>query len=57
MKNYPKIYNNDIKVLGRVVSIATENKVAAAEQIFDEKFDYLNLDSYSWDNIDLTQVG
>lgn len=51
MKNYPKIYNNDIKVLGRVVSIATENKVAAAEQIFDEKFTY-NMPSYSWDNID-----
>lgn len=56
MKNYPKIYNNDIKVLGRVVSIATENKVAAAEQIFDEKFTY-NLASYSWDNIDETLVG
>ena len=57
MNNYPKIYNNDIKVLGRVVSIATENKVAAAEQIFDEKFNYSDLDNYSWDNADFTKEG
>lgn len=55
----PKIYNNDIKVLGRVVSIATENKLAAAEQIFDERFKYSDLDRYSFDNdnIDITQEG
>ena len=55
----PKIYNNDIKVLGRVVSIASENKVAAAEQIFDEKFKYNELPDYSFDNenIDPTQKG
>ena len=57
MKNYPKIYNNDIKVLGRVVSIATENKVAAAEQVFDEKFKYIDLPRYSQDNIDTTTEG
>lgn len=55
----PKIYNNDIKVLGRVVSIASENKVAAAEQVFDEKFKYNELPDYSFDNenIDPTQKG
>lgn len=55
----PKIYNNDIKVLGRVVSIATENKLAAAEQVFDEKFQYSELPRYSFDNdnIDITKEG
>lgn len=54
-----KIYNNDIKVLGRIVSIASENKVATAEQIFDEKFKYNELPDYSFDNenIDPTQKG
>lgn len=54
-----KIYNNDIKVLGRVVSIASENKVAAAEQIFDEDFEYNKLKNYSFDNdnIDVTKKG
>jgi len=57
--NYPRIYNNDIKVLGRVVSIASENKVAAAEQIFDEDFKYNDLATYSFDNanIDPTKEG
>ena len=49
--NYPEIKNNDIKVLGRVVSIASANKVAAAEQVFDEKFNYDLIGDYSWDNI------
>lgn len=42
MKHSRIDYKNDIKVLGRVVSIATENKVAEAEQIFDTTFKYGN---------------
>lgn len=42
MKHSRIDYKNDIKVLGRVVSIATDNKVAEAEQIFDTTFKYKN---------------
>ena len=31
--------NNDIKVFGRVVSIATDKKVASSEQIYDDTFE------------------
>lgn len=34
------INDNDVKVLGRVVAITTENKVAEAEQVWDGKFSY-----------------
>lgn len=57
MTNYPKINNNDIKVLGRVVTIASNNKLAAAEQIFDETFQYSGLPRYSINNIDETLKG
>lgn len=30
---------NDVKVLGRVVSIATDGKVASAEQVYDDTFE------------------
>lgn len=56
-KNYPKIYQEDIKVLGRVVSIASENKVAAAEQVFDEKFNYSDLTRYALDATASTTEG
>ena len=31
--------NNDIKVFGRVVSIAIDKKVASSEQIYDDTFE------------------
>lgn len=31
--------DNDVKVLGRVVSIATDKKVACSEQIYDDTFE------------------
>lgn len=31
--------DNDVKVFGRVVSIATDNKVASSEQIYDDTFE------------------
>ena len=36
------ITENDVKVLGRVVSITSNNTVASAEQIWDDKFDLEN---------------
>ena len=36
------ITKNDIKVLGRVVSITSTGVVASAEQIWDDKFDLIN---------------
>lgn len=30
---------NDVKVLGRVVSIATDGKVASSEQVYDDTFE------------------
>lgn len=36
------ITKNDIKVLGRVVSITSAGVVASAEQIWDDKFDLIN---------------
>lgn len=36
------ITKNDVKVLGRVVSITSANVVASAEQIWDDKFDLIN---------------
>lgn len=42
------ITKNDVKVLGRVVSITSSNVVASAEQIWDDKFDLVNgLHSYA----------
>lgn len=38
-----KITNEDIKVLGRIVSISTEDVVADAEQVFDSQFQYDNV--------------
>lgn len=32
------IKNNDVKVLGRVVAITTDNTVASAEQVKDENY-------------------
>lgn len=34
-----EITNKDVKVLGRVVAITTDNIVASAEQVYDENFD------------------
>lgn len=34
-----EITNKDVKVLGRVVAITTDNIVASAEQVYDESFD------------------
>ena len=31
--------DNDVKVFGRVVSIATDKKVASSEQIYDDTFE------------------
>lgn len=39
---YSKITKNDIKVLGRVVSITGNNTLASSEQIWDDKFDLDN---------------
>lgn len=39
---YSKITKNDIKVLGRVVSITGNNTLASSEQIWDDKFDLEN---------------
>lgn len=30
---------NDVKVLGRVVSVAIDNKVASSEQVYDDTFE------------------
>lgn len=49
MKN-STITNNDIKVLGRVVAITAENKLAEAEQVYDSAFNYSRaevIDDYS----------
>lgn len=39
---HSEITKNDIKVLGRVVSITSNNTVASSEQIWDDKFDLEN---------------
>lgn len=31
--------DNDVKVFGRVVSIAIDNKVASSEQVYDDTFE------------------
>lgn len=31
--------DNDVKVFGRVVSIAVDNKVASSEQVYDDTFE------------------
>ena len=54
MKHTSINYKDDIKVLGRVVSIATDNKVAEAEQLFDTTFKYSELGNY---NIDVSKRG
>ena len=36
---HSEITKNDIKVLGRVVSITSNNTVASSEQIWDDNFD------------------
>ena len=47
-------YTNDVKVLGRVVSITMDNKVAEAEQVFDTPFKYNETSDY---NIDEDKTG
>lgn len=42
-------YTNDVKVLGRVVSITMDNKVAEAEQVFDTPFKYNETSDYDID--------
>lgn len=44
---HSNITKNDIKVLGRVVSITSKNTVASAEQIWDDNFD-----AHDFDNCD-----
>ena len=39
---HSEITKNDIKVLGRVVSITSNNTVASSEQIWDDNFDTVN---------------
>lgn len=39
---HSEITKNDIKVLGRVVSITSNNTVASSEQIWDDKFNLEN---------------
>ena len=34
-----EIKENDVKVFGRVVSIAVDNKVASSEQVYDDTFE------------------
>lgn len=34
-----EIKENDVKVFGRVVSIAIDNKVASSEQVYDDTFE------------------
>ena len=36
------ITKNDIKVLGRIVSITSAGVVASAEQVWDDRFDIVN---------------
>lgn len=45
------ITNNDIKVLGRVVSIASENKLAEAEQVWDTAFNFDTISIYGADDL------
>lgn len=39
---HSEITKNDVKVLGRVVSITSNNTVASSEQIWDDNFDTVN---------------
>lgn len=34
-----EIKENDVKVFGRVVSIASEGKIASSEQVYDDTFE------------------
>lgn len=34
-----EIKENDVKVFGRVVSVAIDNKVASSEQVYDDTFE------------------
>lgn len=42
-------FTNDVKVLGRVVSIAMDNKIAEAEQVFDTPFKYNDVNKFHID--------
>lgn len=49
MKHSNINFANDVKVLGRVVSIAVDNKVAEAEQVFDTPFKYNDVNKFHID--------